>query len=144
MYHGSVFADIVFGAERDSDLLNEELAMSLLCDVETLARMKTESNLQLYYDDYRTFLYSLSSGFSWRDFVVTKGGYMGRGRRGVEPGDLVCIAYGCNLPLIARRCEPAAGDGLVMVGEAFIEGMLDGEMVKRVGGEFMEQDLLFV
>ena len=68
---------------------------------------------------------------------------MGRGRAGVQPGDVVCIAYGCNFPLIARRSEAVEG-GLVMVGEAFIEGMLEGEMVKRVGSEFEEQDLVFV
>ena len=121
----------------------EDLAVARLCDLDALKWIKEQPDLQECYNNYERFLYAVDSGASGRDFFVTTGGYMGRGRAGVQRGDLVCIAYGCNLPLMARKSE-AAGGGLVMVGEAFIEGMLEGEMMERVGGEFQEQDLLFV
>jgi hypothetical protein len=45
-------------------------------------------------------------------------------------GDLVCIVYGCSVPVILRQVsteESGRNDHFVLVGEAYIHGMMDGE-----------------
>lgn len=74
--------------------------------------------------------------------AVTKGDYMGFAQPGVEVGDVVCIIFGCDVPIVARRVEQ---DRLLMIGQGRFYGMMDGELVDKLeGGAFEEQDLVFV
>lgn len=55
-------------------------------------------------------------------FIETKMGYLGCAPCGVQVGDGVCIAYGCPVPLVARKSER----GLPLIGDAYLYGMMDG------------------
>jgi len=62
-----------------------------------------------------------------RSFIVTNRGCMGYARQETQTGDLVCIVYGCDVPLIIRP----SGDGkYVIVGDSYLYGMMSGQMVK--------------
>ncbi|KAF4468571.1 HET-domain-containing [Fusarium albosuccineum] len=58
----------------------------------------------------------------------------------IRVGDMVCIVYGCSTPLVIRRVE----DKYHVLGEAYLEGMMDGEAVDSVeSGELPEEELIF-
>ncbi len=60
----------------------------------------------------------------------TATGFIGHARNGIEPGDVVCILDGCNVPVVLR---PRPGDdGYELASCAFVVGMMDGEAGKLV------------
>jgi hypothetical protein len=67
-----------------------------------------------------------------RRFMLTKKGYFGWApdnaydgseMNQTQVGDLIAIIYGCSTPLVIRPC----GDKFQVVGEAYVEGFMDGE-----------------
>lgn len=56
-------------------------------------------------------------------FFTTSQGYMGTGPPYAMPGDKVCVIQGANVPFLLRP----DGDGYLLVGEAFVLGLMDGE-----------------
>jgi hypothetical protein len=74
-------------------------------------------------------------------FFLTQEGYIGIGPPLMESGDRVCIVFGCPYPVILRKVENASGYRLV--GDAYIYGMMQGEMMSKFrAGDFVEE--LFV
>ncbi|KAH8655061.1 hypothetical protein BGZ60DRAFT_418310 [Tricladium varicosporioides] len=63
-----------------------------------------------------------------RSFLISKSGLMGQGPLGSQKGDKICILLGCPCPLIIR---PAAG-GYVIVGGAYVYGMMNNETMLKV------------
>jgi len=63
-----------------------------------------------------------------RCFFTTASGHIGLGRDDVQPGDMVCVLYGCQLPVVLR---PQAGGDMVRPftfhGGAYVDGVMDGE-----------------
>jgi hypothetical protein len=53
----------------------------------------------------------------------TAKGYLGVARY-VQTGDMVCILFGCSVPILLR-----ADDALTVAGEAYVQGIMDGEAV---------------
>lgn len=47
--------------------------------------------------------------------------------RGVKGGDLVCIIYGCNVPVILRQIEKDGKTFYRLIGESYVHGAMDGE-----------------
>ena len=69
--------------------------------------------------------------FSWvslwtkgRKIFVTQKGFLGLGPAEVEPGDVVCILFGGNLPYVIRR-RPQ--DEYTFLGPSYVHGIMDGE-----------------
>lgn len=62
-----------------------------------------------------------------RTLVLTKKGYLGLGPTNARKGDLVCILYGCSVPVIIRKY----GQGHRYVGESYIHGLMDGAAVDQ-------------
>ena len=55
---------------------------------------------------------------------------------------MVCIIFGCYIPIVARRVEQ---DKLLMIGQGRIYCMMDGELMDKLEeGAFEEQDLVFI
>jgi hypothetical protein len=46
-----------------------------------------------------------------------------------QEGDFVCVLRGCSVPVILRR---TSGDHYVFVGEAYVHGTMDGEIMDQV------------
>lgn len=58
-------------------------------------------------------------------------GFFGLGPRDVQERDVVFVLYGCSVPVMLRRVE--GGEHWSLVGEVFVAGIMDGEVVAAVG-----------
>jgi hypothetical protein len=61
--------------------------------------------------------------FSSLHFFITANGYMGYGPK-CQSGDLICILFGCSVPLILRP----QGGGHIILGQCFVLGVMNGEL----------------
>ncbi len=49
---------------------------------------------------------------------------------GTKKGDLICILYGCSVPVILRQRPPnSPGGWFELIGEAYVHGKMDGEAI---------------
>jgi hypothetical protein len=72
----------------------------------------------------------------YRSFIVTERGYLGLGRNSTQPGDVVCVLRGGNLPFILRK----KGDRYYeLVGEADVHGIMDGSFVRQSRKEELKE-----
>jgi hypothetical protein len=60
-----------------------------------------------------------------RRFMVTKSGYMGLVPILTEVGDVICVLFGCDTPLVLRPVN----DYYILIGECYVYGLMDGELV---------------
>ncbi|KXJ92116.1 heterokaryon incompatibility protein-domain-containing protein [Microdochium bolleyi] len=67
-----------------------------------------------------------------RCFFITKSGMMGLGTGFMDTGDVVCVPFGCNTPIILRA-EGSHGEHR-LVGDCYVEGYMHGEAIE--GGDF--------
>jgi hypothetical protein len=44
----------------------------------------------------------------------------------IESGDLLCIVFGCSVPLAIRAC----GEYHHILGDAYIQGLMNGEAIQ--------------
>lgn len=62
---------------------------------------------------------------------VTKKGHLGLGLDQVEPGDVVAVLIGSQVPFVLRNC---VGGRYKIVGDAYVDGIMDGEAVGEILG----------
>ena len=83
------------------------------------------------------FLASFQQATANRRFFVTGEGHMGLGPRLTEPGDLVCVLLGSQVPFILRKVE----NHCMLIGECYCHGIMEGEAVQGLeDGEVALQD----
>jgi hypothetical protein len=62
-----------------------------------------------------------------RRFFISKSGHFGLAPRAAQPGDVIVILFGMEIPLICRK----NGDsGYRIVGESYVHGIMDGELIQ--------------
>ncbi|KAH7066350.1 heterokaryon incompatibility protein-domain-containing protein [Paraphoma chrysanthemicola] len=61
-----------------------------------------------------------------RSVFTTTEGSLGLGLRDVKANDLVCVLYGCRLPVVLRKDERY----FTFVGPAYVDGAMDGQCVR--------------
>ncbi|KAL7770269.1 hypothetical protein CFE70_000202 [Pyrenophora teres f. teres 0-1] len=64
-----------------------------------------------------------------RRLMVTERGYVGVAPCRARPGDVVAVLLGCSIPLVLRK---ASQDAWQVVGEGFMYGYMNGEVVEQV------------
>jgi hypothetical protein len=69
-----------------------------------------------------------------RAFFVTEAGYMGLAPLGTKAGDGVAVLLGCAVPLVMRRSD----DYFELVGDTYVCGMMEGEIIDEVDAGVME------
>ena len=74
------------------------------------------------------FVMAMARCSAGRRFCTTRFGYMGMVPPLCKPGDVVCIILGAQTPYIIRRSTDDEST-YELVGECYIHGMMDGEMV---------------
>ncbi|KAH6670470.1 heterokaryon incompatibility protein-domain-containing protein [Halenospora varia] len=76
-------------------------------------------------------------------FVMTRES-MGLGPESAENGDIVCVLFGCSVPMVLRP----VGDGSVgfyLVGEAYLHSMMDGEAIELLkDGKITVEDFAII
>lgn len=77
--------------------------------------------------------------------AFTRHGRIGMASEKARKGDLVCVLYGCNIPVLLRRRELSSSIGdetgarsekvgkeeVVLVGECFLDGCMDGSALEQ-------------
>jgi hypothetical protein len=48
-----------------------------------------------------------------------------------QEGDLICILFGCSVPVILRRVGPPDDHFYYLIGEAYVHGIMDGEALSK-------------
>ena len=84
-------------------------------------RLMFESSPGMVFD----FLRRAQSVIWGRRLAILDQGYVVLGPRSCELGDLVCILYGCSVPVLLR--PRSYMPGYTFVGECYVHGMMDGE-----------------
>lgn len=77
-----------------------------------------------------------------RCYISTEGGRVGLAPHAVKTGDLVCIFYGADTPYIVRRTED--GSRVMLVGDAYVHGLMYGEALTMAPSEGRGPDEEFV
>ena len=91
-------------------------------DVGTLAsRYMTQHELLCA----QRYLQALNMACSGRRFFATKCGFLGIGPLETKAGDLVYVFKGAQVPFLFRR--ELVGDCFKLLGEAYVDGMMDGQ-----------------
>jgi len=69
--------------------------------------------------------------------VTTEKGYVGNALELTRRGDIVCILFGCKMPVILRP----KGRHFIFIGECYIHGLMFGEAIDglRDGKFFVEE-----
>ncbi|KAH8783138.1 heterokaryon incompatibility protein-domain-containing protein [Diaporthe sp. PMI_573] len=64
-----------------------------------------------------------------RRLMVTKEGFLGVAPRRAQKEDIVCVLYGCSVPVVLRKCDTSdeSANLCEFVGECYMDGMMDGE-----------------
>jgi hypothetical protein len=73
-----------------------------------------------------------------REVITTKTGYLGLAPDSVRQDDVIVILPGCNCPVVLRPCE---GSLFAIVGECYVDGIMNGELLFR-GANYIEQQAL--
>lgn len=72
---------------------------------------------------------------------ITQGGYFAVGPENIRSGDIVSVLLGCDAPVVLR----SVGDRYALVGQCYVEGLMDGQAIKWVEeGKAAEQELEIV
>jgi hypothetical protein len=69
-----------------------------------------------------------------RIITTFENGYIGVANPQAEKGDKLCILLGSSLPVILHECE----GGYIVVGEAYVHGIMTGELMKTLD---LEKDM---
>ncbi|PMD40914.1 HET-domain-containing protein [Hyaloscypha variabilis F] len=69
--------------------------------------------------------------------IITRTGHIGLGHAQSRQGDFISVIKGCSMPVILRSYQ----DGFKVVGMAFVEGIMEGEMLQRPGQELKQLKL---
>lgn len=120
-----IMVNTVDPAGTNVDLVDETNEMPSVDEIKAAGQMQQAFRETLLWNSTR------SSCCTGRRFCVTGRGYLAMVPPGAEEGDSLVILYGLYTPFVLRR---VSGDGpkrFVMVGEAYMHGMMDGEAMQE-------------
>lgn len=136
MYHPALLSDNDFevdlnqGRGKSTQTNQRDRSLSHQPNVlqDSLFRPRTDIALSLTTKKGRAhcFLEVIRGACTKRRHIVTEDGHVGLGSWVTEPGDFVCILKDATAPFILR--PQADGDKFKLVGEAYVQGMMFGEV----------------
>ncbi|KUJ06872.1 uncharacterized protein LY89DRAFT_399668 [Mollisia scopiformis] len=99
-------------------------------------RSKDDLGLGSYEDPKRPGLEKYALG---RRLIVTQNGYMGLGPPETQRKDKIAVLFGSTVPFVLRE-RSESGNGFQIVGEAYVEGIMNGEVMEGIrGGEMRKR-----
>ncbi len=122
-------------ANRTADGQNPPPYLEKVCQYVFDHRDKTRDSVTTETDDYpeqvTQFLARVRSIIWARRMISTEqGALLGLAPEETQKGDLICILFGCSVPVVLRKeiADKRTGDyHYKIVGECYIHGMMDGE-----------------
>ncbi|KAI1413745.1 HET-domain-containing protein [Hypoxylon sp. FL1857] len=97
--------------------------------VKRVVKLMISDRYQFTWDDFlasSAYISVLNGAWviSGTRLVLTTNGYLGIAPASTEPGDMVCVILGCDLPLLLR---PLGNDKFKLVGPCFVPSLNHGE-----------------
>jgi hypothetical protein len=105
-----------------------------VCSLDPVSDKKQK--LERDFDDISE---SFRVAYSCRRLFRTKKNYLGIAAESIGKGDAVWVLAGAAVPLVLR---PVEDGGWKLVGETYVHGIMNGEVVKLVGKELRQIDLI--
>ncbi|TGJ82702.1 hypothetical protein E0Z10_g6056 [Xylaria hypoxylon] len=91
-------------------------------------RLQIKSGSGLYSpseEQWEVFSWAVNS-MAWRRLMGTQSGRMGTAPAAAQLGDRIALLLGCSVPMVLREKK----DGWVVVGECYVHGVMDGEVLE--------------
>ncbi|KAG0647087.1 Heterokaryon incompatibility protein [Hyphodiscus hymeniophilus] len=83
---------------------------------------------------------AFNDGMRGRSMGITSRGYIGVMPQDVRQGDLVCVLFGCSVPVVLRK---RTDDSYIFIGESYLHGFMDAEaIVYQMKGTLKEQNFV--
>lgn len=80
--------------------------------------------------------------YSCRRLFRTEKNYLGIAAESLKPGDEIWVLAGAAVPLILRPAENGENGQRKLIGEAYVHGIMNGEVVKELGTKVQQIDLV--
>ncbi|KAI3316589.1 hypothetical protein HD806DRAFT_423915 [Xylariaceae sp. AK1471] len=90
------------------------------------------------------FYRELASKCMGRAFVHTSRGYYGLGPHITRPGDQCCVLQGSGVPFLLRPLSTNGSQEFRLVGEAFIHGVMKGEVLEKVKASELQEQIIAI
>jgi len=116
----------------DLEAINDIIEKVGSLDPESDEKKKLERDFDDMSESFRV-------AYSCRRLFRTKKNYLGIAAESLEKGDAVWILAGAAVPMVLR---PAKGGEWKLVGEAYVHGIMNGEVVKLMSKELRPIDLV--
>jgi hypothetical protein len=101
-----------------------ETYMAYLFDYFTPGYKLTEETREIMLTHGGLIENTLNGLVSSLQFSTTSGGRFAQVRQGTRIGDVFCVVLGAEIPFVLR---PTGGSTYILIGEAFLHGMMQGE-----------------
>ncbi|RFU23924.1 hypothetical protein B7463_g12414, partial [Scytalidium lignicola] len=111
-------------------------------DIDTILSLKFPENAS---DESQNNVVGLickafENGMRERNLSITSKGYIGAVPQEAQKGDLICILFGCSVPVVLRSGD---NDTYKLIGECYLHGFMDGEgIVMDEKGQLKEQHFI--
>ncbi|KAG4433968.1 hypothetical protein IFR05_010548 [Cadophora sp. M221] len=113
-----------------------------------LSRGNTKGIMQFWEEDMRNagavekaWEQSFLRHARGRKFAVMESGNFGLVSGNARKGDEVAVLVGCDFPAVLRRRNGGAGEDVVLVGEAYVHGHMEGKAMEEAAeGKYMPRE----
>lgn len=85
---------------------------------------------EYYHDTIFGRFYDTVVRMSFR-LMVSRDGRVGMATERARKGDLICVLFGCSVPVLLRQADD--GHGFRLVGECYLDGCMNGSAVEQPG-----------
>ncbi|KAK0707169.1 hypothetical protein B0T21DRAFT_416338 [Apiosordaria backusii] len=82
-------------------------------------------------DAVQTFQFQAAAAVPGRGFATTTAGYIGLVPPQAQEGDVVAVLFGAAVPYVLRKRPQNEGGGFVLVGDAFVHGLMYGGALEK-------------
>ena len=88
---------------------------------------------------FRATVYTAAQVAVGQKLVITEKGRFALASSLAEPGDVLCVLFGCSVPVILRHNK----NYWKLVGECYLHGIINGEAIKSFeNGEFHQEEFI--
>ena len=89
------------------------------------------------------FCHAFEEGLKRKRLLITDNGFIGSAPQMAEEGDILCVLYGCSVPVILRKRQDE--NFYEFVGECYLHGFMDAEAIAlHIKGVLEEQEFVLV
>jgi hypothetical protein len=137
LFKGTKYGDYVKTFTK-IDLIAKSNPQRMIPYIDELVRCceETENDPMAFrkarYAEMQVYQAAACSSLPYRLLLRTSAGHICLGPQSTAPGDVVFIVSGCPTPLVFRDMQgPSDTRNMMLVGEAYVHGMMHGEALER-------------